>query len=471
LGAFLSSIDRVHWSPDGRWLLTIWQQSAFQEGGALYLLATDGSEGRLLTDGAASPVWLGGWSPDGRQVYYADGATGEAWAVDVETGERDSESSLLDVIFWSPNGEHGISFDNVHPTATGGQAAGTASIVSRSAQDPGGARRIADRVVPGISWSPDSSKLALTLENDDPDGRAVAVYDLASEGLTPLVTLADLRAAVLSFEGNAWFDGVEPGVAADSPLVDLWLGGWSADGSRFFVRALGEWERPSGRIPVALVIVSLDGSSPRVLAFSPDGDWYSPTWSPTNPDRLTLVRQMNGYLFDLEAGPLYTAVQSSEATWSPDGAWVAFAGRNQVTVVSQEGEVRSVWRHGGICSVPSWNPAADLTLPDVECAAGLDLWIAEGGVYRVGNMHMILVHNRGDQAVRNVPARIVDATGNSSNIMSLGSVPPCGSLLVGIPAREWVGPLTVVVNPPQEPGALPENDYGNNQVTVTLPEP
>ena len=52
------------WSPDGQWIL-------FQGQGDLHTIRPDGSDKRIVAKHRlGEPKWLGGWSPDGKQVVY-----------------------------------------------------------------------------------------------------------------------------------------------------------------------------------------------------------------------------------------------------------------------------------------------------------------------------------------------------------------------------------------------------------------
>jgi hypothetical protein len=100
-------------------------------------------------------------------------------------------------------------------------------------------------------------------------------------------------------------------------------------------------------------------------------------WSPTDPERLIFSWVPAGagttaesreeeavtHLLDLKAGSIYTATASTNATWSPDGRWVAFGGNGQVTVTDRNGQERFqiVEPHMDWCAEIAWNPAADLS--------------------------------------------------------------------------------------------------------------
>jgi dipeptidyl aminopeptidase/acylaminoacyl peptidase len=88
--AFDDPVGFVTWSPDGRWL-------AFNvaPGGGLneqiYLARPDGSGLRRLTEGGTENNFLGGWTPDGRSIFFSSnrrrGASTDSYLLDVASGE------------------------------------------------------------------------------------------------------------------------------------------------------------------------------------------------------------------------------------------------------------------------------------------------------------------------------------------------------------------------------------------------
>jgi Tol biopolymer transport system component len=358
----------LHWSPDGHWLLTAWLPDVNRASGerrVLYLLPTDGSGGQLLSEDPKLPLWPGGWSPDSRQVTYqawpgAEGSAPETWAADVETGETRHLSSLH---IWSPDGRY-----LVYVTEPPGDGVSTVWLADANGEN---AHEIVDRVGvwPGGSWSPDSSRVALALYDADVGENAIFVFDLTTERLTSLAT-PEALAKALAAEDGFLSDGVDPAVLEGNPLQWIWIGGWSADGSRLLVVAQWEGSSPSDESFAVMAVISLDGALPRVLA---TGRWMgagSAAWSPTDADRLTVMWPTrtqvhapsgNAYLFDLKAGPIFTATQSWDASWSPDGAWLAFSGQEQVTIVDENGRDRFALGKEGGCSTAVWNPVADLS--------------------------------------------------------------------------------------------------------------
>lgn len=90
LTAFDDPVGFVTWSPDGKWL-------AFNvaPGGGLneqiYMARPDGSELRRLTEGGTENNFLGGWTPDGRYIFFSSnrrrGASTDSYRLDVASGQ------------------------------------------------------------------------------------------------------------------------------------------------------------------------------------------------------------------------------------------------------------------------------------------------------------------------------------------------------------------------------------------------
>jgi Tol biopolymer transport system component len=409
----------LYWSPDGRWLLTTWlpdlrpsQPSGSSERRALYVLAADGSGGRLLTDNAALPVWATGWDPDGRQaLYYAwtggVGGAPETWAADVQTRRR---RQLAAMPLWSPDGQH-----LVYATGPPADQARTVWLAGGDWENP---RPIVEGVIlwPRGAWSSDSTKIAGALHDLGQGGDAVVVYDLETERLTPVATLTELVTAALAFDDPLLGDGMDASTLDNLSIQSLWTAGWSADGRHLAVWV--QWER-SGRAsqsPTALVVVPLDGSPPRALAYMDGSVIGGASWSPGDPDQLTFSwlkqgRQYESYLFDLQAGPIYTATQDWIAAWSPDGAWVAFAGHDQLTIVDQTGQARFSMGDGASCSAAVWSPVADLS--------GLGRTPALVSSTAGWSFANVRIHPDPDRLALHVEGELVNYTGGDRRITDL----------------------------------------------------
>jgi Tol biopolymer transport system component len=96
----------AQWSPDGRWLAYVSDETGRNEVHVLPFPLT-GQRWRVSTDGGTEPVW----SHDGRELFYRGGQT--VWAVDVRTSPTFSVGTpralFADAFTLSPNGSTGYS--------------------------------------------------------------------------------------------------------------------------------------------------------------------------------------------------------------------------------------------------------------------------------------------------------------------------------------------------------------------------
>jgi Tol biopolymer transport system component len=474
LTAPIEDFNGLYWSPDGRWLLTTWLPRRGGEPSALYLLATAGSEGYLLTDDPRLAAWPVGWSPNGREaIYYAwYGARRrlpEVRAIDVHTGEA---RQLPGMPTWSPDGQH-LTY------VTEPDEGGT-SVVWLADANWENVRQIVDQVGvwlwPGWNWSPDGSRLALALHDVELDEKTIAIYDLQTEEFSTVVTSRDIVAALLSSDGDFLSDGTALAALEGKQLSSLWVFGWSADGSHLLVWAQATTGNPAAPVPTVLAVVPVDGSSPRVLAYGQWGLFGPSAWSPAGPRRLTFTwptpsgpsKSPHTYLFDLDAGAVYTATQSWNAAWSPDGAWVAFAGEGQVTVVDQAGRPRFALGHGGSCSDIAWNPAADLsalgTLPVLTSSA--PGWgVANSHIYQDPETQVVHVwgellnYTGRDRRITAFTPVVYDGDGNPlSDDRSVAFLTDYEDLLEAVSLADGRSlPFGFTVDLPE--GVLVENDY------------
>ncbi len=406
----------LYWSPDGRQLLTAWQHGYGPDGSALYMLAANGNSGRLFTDDPDLEMRPVGWSPDGRDAIYTlsrqdDTGETELLTIDVETG---ATHRLPGWPTWSPNGQRMIYGDAQESTLWLADADGE------------NARQIADQASIKVAWSPDGSELALTLLDDDPAQNTIALYDVATTNITPLLTAADLtevvsasvRAAREGGDRGFVTHGVSLTALANSPLSNLRSWGWSADGSRLVVWGQAASGGESATAATALAVVSRDGSSPQLLAFGQGALPLNATWSPSNPNRLafawpTAPGMSDAYLFDLQAGPMYTATRSWGGVWSPDGAWLAFAGRGATTIVDKQGRARFALDSGSSCSAVAWNPVADLSTLGQSITLTLT---AAGDDWDLTNVH--ITYDRLDQSLH-AWGEVLNQSGSDQRIMAI----------------------------------------------------
>lgn len=407
------NFEYLDWSPDGRWLLTVWQHSVWDS--ALYLVSSDGRGGRLLTDQPAQRIYPIGWSPDSSQVlYYVVSNSGGGADIRATRLEGGDTRLLFNQPTWSPDGQWAAQVQLPYNEQLG---------VWLSDADGANSRKIVDRATLGMkAWSPDGSQLALTLAAAGPTQEAIALYDLASGDLSPLLTIAEVTEIIspshLAARGrNLIGGGVNPSTLDYFPLQSLWSQGWSADGSRIAIRAQSAAPMPVGS-PASLLVAPLDGSPPRVLALSQGACALNrAVWSPTDPNLLLFnwpsaasPDVCHTYLFDLRTGPVYTATQEQVAAWSPDGERVALA-RTRVSVLDQEGRALADLGDGH-CSAVAWNPRADLSAPTRTLTLSL------GKVEADWSFENVRVYQGQDRALH-VWGEVVNHSGSARRINSL----------------------------------------------------
>jgi WD40 repeat protein len=165
---------RVHWSPNGRFLLT-------EFGGRTDTTVFDARTGRRLRriSGIADYLGRSPFSPDGRRVVIAD-RHGDV-LVSVATGRRTQvpvSERLLRPVF-SPDGA-AIAGINVGEVGWVDLATGTPhSVAVAGATD--------------VSWSPDRRQLAAYRITDNGDGCAVSVIDVATGTKTDIASYGFLQ--------------------------------------------------------------------------------------------------------------------------------------------------------------------------------------------------------------------------------------------------------------------------------------
>ena len=81
----------------------------------------------------------------------------------------------------------------------------------------------------------------------------------------------------------------------------------------------------------------------------------------------------------------------------------------------------------------------------------------------------LTIHNTGNPALYSVPVQLVGAGGQSFFYYTLG-LKPCGGMdRMFLPVNPaWGEIFTLVLNPADSGGSIPEGDYTDNEVTVTL---
>jgi Tol biopolymer transport system component len=241
------------WSPDGTLLAVT---SNMEDSFAVHTMKPDGSERKLVLENAHSPSW----SPDGKQlvvvkesadtdadgnalaIVNADGS--EARTLGVDAGK---DFDVVSTPEWSPDGKT-IAFvdgdQSIRLVSPDGKAAPMPSVVAEGN---------------GLSWSPDSTKLAFDRYVESKEsGRLVAV----------VLDVATGRETV--FKGEQ--DGVQ------SPV-------WSPEGDQLAFLSLSERTAPSttshscgGEAFVSqLWVMAQDGTKAHKLV---EGEYYGPpSWA------------------------------------------------------------------------------------------------------------------------------------------------------------------------------------------------
>ncbi len=352
----------VEWSPDGRWLLARWVYVQNDARDALYYLAADGGGGYSLTYDVLVEPGRRILSPDGHYVVYDVGS--EVRVVEVQTGET---RRLPGMSIWSPTGDQMIyvSEDGDRPWLAGADWSEPRAVPGRRGLD--WTRAI---------WSPDGERLAMPASEARSQESSAVVYDMATGRLTAHFTANDLVTG-FSDEGQNYLTTGDPFVPLEirsrrrvQPL------GWSAGGRDLLL--WGEWTAgDQGTIDVTLLARAASGGAPSTVLYGVETSLNNIVWSPTNPEQLILRWRPGAgrglaretVIFDLSAGPIYTTTDIWEAAWSPDGAWVALVGSDQIALVDSSGQVRFRFNSPGSCREVAWNPAADLSRLDRTLAA------------------------------------------------------------------------------------------------------
>ena len=295
---------------------------AFARGCAIFVIKTDGSGERRLTDQAKGCAGSPAWSPDGRRIafvrWYDDPSgqnrdfPGAIYVVDADgsgTRQLTRRAFRIETLKWSPDGRS-VAFD---------RTGGIFLVDARSSRVRPLAPR--HRYLREPDWSPDGARLAVTGPDASPgDKRPIS------------------RIYVLKRDGTA-LQPVTRGRPGGQDLLPL----WSHDGqSLLFMRTSDEvW-----------TVARQGGKERRVGrgAISP----FPPSWSPDDRwivflgDGVWVVRA------DGSGGRrLTTGDYSSTPAWSRDGREVLFGRNDSLFAVNRDGSgVRRIARgHSG-----TWQP-------------------------------------------------------------------------------------------------------------------
>ena len=307
------------WSPDG-------QHIAFASNGEIYVMGSDGSNQRRLTNSAWGDWdWSPSWSPDGQHIAFE--SDGEIYVMGSDgSNQRNLTNNEGRDRFpsWSPDGQH-IAFEsdrdgNGEIYVMGSDGSNQRNLTNHPADDE------------DPSWSPDGRHIAFASDGE--------IYVMGSDG---------------SNQRNLTTDGGWD----RSPS-------WSPDGQHI---AFASYHDGNSDI----YVMGSDGSNQRRLTDHWAYDGF-PSWSP-NGQHIAFVSERDGneeiYVTDLKAdsGGVWVAVAirrltdhsawDGDPSWSPDGRHIAFAsdrdGREEIYVMGSDGSnQRNLTTDGG--SLPSWSP-------------------------------------------------------------------------------------------------------------------
>ncbi|MEH1013097.1 VWA domain-containing protein [Micromonospora sp. CPCC 206060] len=344
------TVDHPALSPDGRRVAFTSDRGGNPD---IWLVATDGSGLRRLTDHPAGDSWPT-WSPDGTRIAFSstrDDPAGDIHLVPATGGTpvRVTDGPAADgQPAWSPDGRQ-LAFTTTRfapaadPTArTVATVAVGGGPVTRAVPGPGNASEPA--------WSPDGTRIAFTAARDDRSGD---VHVIRAGRVTPVAT------GPLAEHGPAWSpDGDLLWTATErTASTDVWTAdatgadrrdhtarpglsettpAFSPDGTRLAYSA--EQSGTGTRI----VVADATGANPQTLAppgtvagdrdtdpsWSPAGDAIAFTRypaDPAQPSRVLVVAVADARLLTTVDMPSYLSGRDAEPTWSPDGRQLAFA--------------------------------------------------------------------------------------------------------------------------------------------------
>jgi Tol biopolymer transport system component len=348
------SMGEPAWSPDGT-LLAASSWGAASSGGDespdVYTLKPDGSDMKLVVHNAYSPSW----SPDGKQLAFlrddaagtsleiADVNDGSVRPIDLGAGE---DSSYVSSPSWSPDGKAIAYIDG----------SGNIRLVSPDGE------RIKLPAIPasgtGLSWSPDSTKLAFSSDvvTKDSARMVVATLDIAT-GKEAVLQGEQLGAQnpVWAPEGNqiAFLSMSPKGTASSSttPVApecgehfnsQLWAMG--PDGTKahrlveenFYGPA--SWARAVGSAPTS----STPQEVPPTQQALPPATQQTAVPQPEKP-RLTASRSA------------LATTKTATAPATPSGA-IAARGANAIYLVDPKGANASKVPGTAEMSAPAWSP-------------------------------------------------------------------------------------------------------------------
>ncbi len=369
------------WSPDGQWVAYIVHQN--DNSWPLYIIGTDGGHKQRVTSGTLDH--FPDWSPDGTRIVFA--RHGAVWVMRVMPGEPIAVSDFQQLTdlpqevasnpVWSPDGAQ-IAFTSQMGDPRGRESyndPNTAEIYVMNA-DGTTLHKLTENAIPDYkpTWSPDGAQIAFTSIRDgdaelyimNADGSAVRqVTDNAAADSAPAWSPDGMR-LVYTSDQDGYSDiyvipvaGGAPTRLTNTPELDFYPT-WKPAPAATPATTPGYSSSPNlmnistATVSQVKLQTTLRGHTTRVcaVAFSSDGRWLASAgqrnevkvWDLTTQQAIKSFqhngdwgifflandRQLatnTGEVWDIESGEMVHSA-SPQATFSPDGHWMAAAASN-----------------------------------------------------------------------------------------------------------------------------------------------
>jgi Tol biopolymer transport system component len=287
------------WSPDGtRISYTVWTNNGGvaqniknqDQTAAIWTMAADGSDRKLVVDGAAEDAqdWISAWSPDGNWIAYT--------------------RSLNHPPTTAPQVEA-----NAPPGQLGPPGAANGSSIWIVSAGGGPARQLTPDTSNAVigAWSPDGTKLAYVVATGATSDVHVATINVGGDDAAP--------EAIPQLDDD---EAIAPNAAND------WGPSWSPDGSQiaFVSDRSGNndiWVKDLDSLVDAATQVTDHGANDWVPAFSPDGARIAFVSDRTGEPEIWSMAADGSDPINLTNNPQSLDGQWS-VSWSPDGSHLAY---------------------------------------------------------------------------------------------------------------------------------------------------
>ena len=378
-------------SPDGSKLVyDRWQETVVPGGhlrtAGLYILDVQGGAPRLLaksdvcvtvpdnqnaqiqqgscaTSSAGSMLTFPTWSPDGSRIAYADSrydlATDEVWTMNSDgTNQRrvvslgscgaTQPTGCTNGLTWSPDSSQ-LAIHSVGGIYTVRADGSRLLRISKDGAQP--------------SWSPDGSRIAFTRGGElftmAPNGsnvtivRGVVVAPPYGWAWNPVAQPTDqlaLARSYITYTHGAEIWAVDPNNTSNQislgPSHDRMPIGWSRDGSRLLLVAQTDVKDSSGAVTGIkrdLYVMNRDGSQKRLTS---DGMSLGGSLSPDGGQVVFARQDLSLYVIDTKGGTPQRIVDSrtswysGSAAWFPDGSRIAYT---QYLEFGPKGPAFEIW--------------------------------------------------------------------------------------------------------------------------------